>query len=118
MKPLLVSVILMAASGIVCAESYSEDQLKEIIRRFDLLKEEQSLVIQIVKNHGVIHDILSYPKEQIRKEIGDFKLQHSNIFWELVLLSMADLLGSQLKENEPEGFKFRKEFLSKIINNY
>ncbi|MCK5898662.1 MAG: EF-hand domain-containing protein [Methylococcales bacterium] len=35
MKPLLVSVILMAASGIVCAESYSEDQLKEIIRTQD-----------------------------------------------------------------------------------
>ena len=34
------------------------------------------------------------------------------------LLSMADLLGSQLKENELEGLKFRKEFLSEVINNY
>jgi len=99
-------------------EEKGAEKLKEIIRRFDLLREEQSLVIQIVKNHGVIHDILSYPKEQIRKEIEDFKLQHSNIFWELVLLSMADLLGSQLKQNEPEGFKFRKEFLNEVINNY
>ena len=35
MKPLLVSVILMASSGLVCAESYSEDQLKELIRTQD-----------------------------------------------------------------------------------
>ena len=37
---------------------------------------------------------------------------------ELILLAMADTLGSQLKDNDPEEFNFRIDFYDKIINEY
>lgn len=99
-------------------EERGGERIKEIIKRFDLSDGEQNLVIQIVKNHGVIHEILNNPEEDINKQVDGFKKEHPDIFLEVVLLAMADLLGSQLKDNSPEEFEFRKEFLAEIINNY
>lgn len=102
----------------VSHEERGAEKFKEIISRFDLSQKEQELVVQMVKNHGVIHDILDRKNGDIKKEVENFKMAYLNIFLEIVLLAMADLLGSQLKNNSPEEFEFRKEFLSNIINNY
>jgi len=99
-------------------EERGGEKVKGIIKRFDLSEKEQGLVIQIVKNHGVIHDILNNPDEDIKKQVDDFEKEHPDIFLEIALLAMADLLGSQLKNNSPEEFEFRKEFLNNIISNY
>ena len=99
-------------------EEKGGEKVKDIIKRFDLSEREQGLVIQIVKNHGVIHEILNNPDEDIEKQVDDFKEEHPDIFLETALLAMADLLGSQLKNNSPKEFEFRKEFLNNIISNY
>ena len=99
-------------------EEKGGEKVKDIIKRFDLSEREQGLVIQTVKNHGVIHEILNNPDEDIEKQVDDFKEEHPDIFLETALLAMADLLGSQLKNNSPKEFEFRKEFLNNIISNY
>ncbi len=99
-------------------EEKGGEKVKDIIKRFDLSEREQGLVIQTVKNHGVIHEILNNPDEDIKKQVDDFKEEHPDIFLETALLAMADLLGSQLKNNSPKEFEFRKEFLNNIISNY
>lgn len=99
-------------------EVMGSEKMKEIIKRFDLSEKEQELVVKIVKNHGVVHDILSLPKEEIKEQIDNFKLEYSDIFLELLLLAKADLLGSQLKINKPEEFKFKLDYLNELLINY
>lgn len=98
-------------------EEKGAEKLKKTIKRFDLPSKEEEIVIQIVKNHGVIHSILDAP-EDAKKQLEKLKQKYSNIFLEMVLLAMADMLGSQLRDNKPGEFEFRKDFLSKILNNY
>lgn len=93
-------------------------KLKTIIPRFDLSEIEKTFIIEIVRNHGIIHEILDYPEENPEKKTEEFKEKYPDIFLEIILLSIADTLGSQLKENNLEEFNFRVDFLNKIINNY
>lgn len=93
-------------------------KLKTILPRFDLSENEREFVIKLVRNHGVIHEILNYPDENPEKKTEEFKGKHLDIFLEIILLSIADMCGSQLKDNRPEEFNFRMSFLNKIINNY
>jgi len=99
-------------------EEVGATKLKTILPRFDLSKNEQEFVIKIVRNHVVIHEILDYPEESPEKKTEEFKKRHPDIFLEVILLSVADMLGSQLKDNKPKEFNFRMDFLNKIINNY
>lgn len=58
-----------------------------------------------------IHSILDPKNDRLEEEYKD-------IFVELILLGMADTLGSQLKRNKPDEFKFRINFYKKIINGF
>jgi len=93
-------------------------KLKTILPRFDLSENERKFVIKIVRNHGFFHDILNYPEENLDKKTEEFEGKYPDIFLEVILLSIADMCGSQLKLNKPEEFNFRMNFLNKIIDNY
>lgn len=93
-------------------------KLKTIIPRFDLSESEKKFVVEIVRNHGIIHEILNYPEENPEKKTEEFKEKYSDIFLEIILLAIADMLASQLRDNNSEDFKFRIGFLNKIINSY
>ena len=92
-------------------------KLENILTRFDLSESEKKFIIEIVRNHGVIHEILNYPEENPEKKVEEFKEGHPNTFLEIILLAVADMVGSQLKENNLEDFKFRIDFLNKIIDS-
>lgn len=62
--------------------------------------------------------MLNYPEENPEKKTEELKERHSDIFLEIILLSIADMLASQLKGNNPEEFNFRIGFLNKTINNF
>lgn len=62
--------------------------------------------MEIIRYHGEIHAILDLKNNEINEK---FELEH-HIFIELILLAMADTLGSQLKDNNPDDFKFRIDF--------
>jgi len=99
-------------------EEVGATKLKAILPKFDLLENEQKFVIELVKNHDFFHDILNYPEESLKKKTEEFKGKHPDIFLELILLSIADMCGSQLKLNNPKEFNFRIDFFNKIINSY
>jgi len=99
-------------------EKIGAKKLKNIISRFDLMEKEKEFVIEIVKNHGFIHEILFHPEENPNQKWKEFKEKNPDIFLEIALLSKADMLGSQLKKNIPEDFDFRKDFINKIIDSY
>ena len=96
-------------------EEKSAQKLQHLLPRFNLLNKEKNLLIETVRNHGFFHDLLDYPEENLEEKLKEFKKNNAQIFLEVVLLSMADILGSQLKDNKPEEFKFRINFLNKII---
>jgi len=93
-------------------------KLKRILPNFDLSEDGREFVIKLVRHHGFFHDILNYPGENPEKKTEEFKEKYPDIFLELILLSIADMCGSQLRLNNPEEFNFRTNFLNKIINNY
>ncbi|PIV65331.1 MAG: hypothetical protein COS09_00090 [Candidatus Nealsonbacteria bacterium CG01_land_8_20_14_3_00_12] len=91
-------------------------KLKTILPRFDLSENEREFVIKLVRNHGFFHEILNYPEENPEKKTEEFKGRHPDIFLEIILLSIADMCGSQLKLNKPEEFNFRMNSLNKILS--
>ena len=99
-------------------EEVGATKIKEILSRFDLSEAEKDLVIQIVKYHGVVHLIIEPNNEKLDEDFAEFKINYSNIFLELILLAMADTLGSQLSENKPEEFNFRINFFEKVLSKY
>lgn len=90
--------------------------LVTILERFDLSEKEKHFVIKIVKNHGVVHHILKTPDENSEQKIEEFNKENPHIFLESVLLAIADMMGSQLKNSSPDEFKYRIDFLTRILN--
>jgi len=99
-------------------EEVGSEKVKSILDRFDLSDREKAVVADIVKYHGEIHIILNPKNNKTEEQFDKFKSERHDIFTELILLGMADTLGSQLKDNDPDGFKFRIDFYQRIIDNY
>lgn len=99
-------------------EKISSKKLQDIIPRFLLSDKERGMIIQIISNHGFLHNLLDNPGDNLNKKAKEFQEKCHNIFLEFVLLTIADVLGGQLKENNPKEFDFRIDFLEKILNSY
>jgi hypothetical protein len=99
-------------------EEVGSRKIESILDRFDLSKKEKTIVVQIVRVHGKLHIILEPQNNSFKEQYEGFKSEYKDIFMESVLLAMADTLGSQLKDKEPEEFKFRIRFYKEIIENY
>jgi hypothetical protein len=104
-------------------EEVGSIKVKKILDRFDLSEKEKAVVVKIVKNHGVIHHMLdstildpkgTNPDEEYQK----FKSNYPEIFLELILLAMADTLGSQLVDNKPDEFNVRMSFYKRSLEKY
>lgn len=94
-------------------EKMGAEKLGSILLRFDLTEEEKERVIRIVRNHGFIHYNFGYLEKW-----EEFKIRNTDIFLDIALLTKADILGSQLKQNDPKEFKLRIDFVNKIIDSY
>jgi putative nucleotidyltransferase with HDIG domain len=97
-------------------EKIGAEKLRNILPRFDLTEKEREFAIKIVRNHDFIHAISRLEDADIKW--SEFKKQNPDIFIEIALLTKADILGSQLKNNMPAEFDFRIDFVSKIIDSY
>lgn len=96
-------------------EEVGSEKVQIILNRLDLSDQEKSIIVKIIKCHGEIHIILSRQNIKIDKQYKKFKSEHNDIFTELILLAMADTLGSQLKDNNPDKFNFRIDFYKHIL---
>lgn len=91
---------------------------KTILRRFKLSDKELKFILSIVKNHGLIHKILSPENKNLQKEFANFnKRFFHSIYPELILLAFADTKGSYLIKTHPIEFKSRISFYRKEIKN-
>lgn len=99
-------------------EEMSAEKIQRMMPKFDLSENEKEIVIQTIRNHGFFHNVLDHPEDDLDKKTKEFKEKNSNAFLEVVLLTIADIFGGHLRENNPEEFKFRIDFLNKIIECY
>ena len=114
---------------------------EKILKRFDLSKREFKIITGIVRNHGVIHDIIGLGCKDFRKSVGkerslthvvtglenknfqteykSFKKEFSNIsyYLELILLAFADTVGSYLEKTKPAEFRHRVNFYKKELKS-
>lgn len=97
-------------------EKIGAEKLRNILQRLDLVEEERGFVIKIVRNHDFIHAISRLEDADIKWL--EFKKRNLDIFIEVALLTKADILGGQLKNNMPEEFEFRIGFVDRIIESY
>ncbi len=99
-------------------EEIGSEKVKPILDRFDLSDREKNIVIKIIKYHGKLSDIAKPKSDNLEEKYEKFKSKYNNILVELILLTITDTLGSQLKDNRPEEFNFRINFYKKIIENF
>lgn len=117
---------------------------KNILKRFNLSQGESKIVIDIVGNHGIIHDtvglgykrfkkgagkdhslthaVADLEKKNFKKEYINLKKKLSNIYMELILLAFADTVVSYLKKTDPAEYRhrinfYKKELKSLSVNN-
>ncbi|MBT6068347.1 HD domain-containing protein [Candidatus Peregrinibacteria bacterium] len=98
-------------------EEMGSKKVRRILDRFDLSEEEKTIVTNIVRYHGEIHGILSPENDEIENQLTEFRSRHQEIFTELILLGMSDTFGSQLEDNHPEDYNFRRDSYERIIDN-
>lgn len=85
---------------------------KRILKRFDLSASEINFVAKIVRKHALLYNMLRMTHKSRDLQIA----RHKDILVELSLLSIADMLGSQLKIKNPEKFKKGMYFYKDILN--
>jgi len=105
------------ARGCPGHEKKGVQKTEKILKRFSLSQKEFKIVTDIVRNHGVIHDIIGLENKNFQKEYKNFKKKFSNIYLELILLAFADTIGSYLKKTKPAEFRYRINFYKKELKN-
>ena len=99
-------------------EEYGSKKVKPILDRIDISDNEKNIVAEMIKYHGELHVIVTPNNKKLKEQYESFKHRHSTFFLELILLAMADDLGSQLKDNDPDEFNFSISFFNEIFDNY
>jgi len=128
------------ARGCPNHEKKSAQITEKILKRFNLSPKESKIIIDIVGNHGIIHDIIGLKCKNFKKggekehdlthaiaglenknfneEYRKFKNKFSKIYPELIFLAFADTVGSYLKKTEPSEFSCRIDFCKKEILSF
>jgi UTP:GlnB (protein PII) uridylyltransferase len=107
-------------NGITCCPGHEKRggrKVQKILSRFNLSPKESKIITDIVKNHGLIHDIIAPNNKNFKKEYRNFKKKLSNIYLELILMAFADTIGSYLKKTKPVEFYYRIGFYEKQLKN-
>jgi UTP:GlnB (protein PII) uridylyltransferase len=105
-----------------CPNHETEGSLKvgQIGLRFGLGKDDILFVKEIVRAHGIPHTTIDIKKDKdtLLKDFEKIKNNYPKIYLELLLLAMADTLGSDLEKNLPNEYNFRINFLKEVLNDY
>ncbi len=99
-------------------EKIGAKKVLEILERFNLSKNEITIIARIIKYHGDIHSLISSKNKNIKRDFKKFLVDFADISLELILLAFADTLNSYLKQSYPKEYYFRIFFYEKFINKY
>jgi UTP:GlnB (protein PII) uridylyltransferase len=87
----------------------------EILGRFDIPSSECELVLEIIGFHGELHELAKKGSALTKSEADAFKRKHARVLPELLILVMADTMGSQLSEKDPFAFDRKMNFLRSMF---
>jgi len=99
-------------------EEKSAIKANKILSRFDLSEKEKGLIVGLIKYHDTIHLILKMDAARRDREFDKFRKKHSSLFWEVVLLGLADTLGCQPKGKAVGEVNFRLKFYKKLLSDF
>lgn len=99
-------------------EKASALKARKMLDKFDLSLKEKEFITEIIRNHNAIHPLLDVDDGREKGRIEECRKAHNDIFPELVLLSIADAMGSQLNQSNPKSFRFRIKVLQDILDKY
>ena len=91
-------------------EMMGAEKAGSIIGRFGLNEQEKEIVVELIRRHGDIHSIMSPENPSREEQLAAFREQSPHMGLCLLLIGMADTLGSDLGTLHPEEFKSRIVF--------
>ncbi|NTW89533.1 MAG: HD domain-containing protein [Candidatus Moranbacteria bacterium] len=96
-------------------ESVGAKQAVPILARLGLTEDERDHVVALIQNHGATFSIVDPGNDRLEEQIAEIREQYGDVFVEIILLSMADALGSQIGETDPAEFAFRMRTYEGIL---
>jgi putative nucleotidyltransferase with HDIG domain len=97
-------------------EKISVQKAKKILNLFDVSREEAEFILNIIENHHIFHRLLRTDNQNFQQEFVTLKNKFSGTIWtELILLSYADTINSQLKRVDAKEFRRRINFYKQEI---
>lgn len=99
-------------------EKKATEKSLSIIGKFSLTEKEKSIVLEIIQFHGEIHRIYDPPNENAEYEVEMLKKEHKTVFSELMILGIADFIGSQLEKKDKKDYEFRMKKYSEALDSF
>lgn len=101
-------------------ELIAAGRVKKFADRFNLDTEDEKYVERMVRYHGLISEFLNLilANNQREKYLKMYQETVGDIAIELVLLMKADLMGSDLQKDDPQGHQNRMEILDWMLEQF
>jgi len=99
-------------------EAAAENIVRDIIVRLMLSSKDGDRLLRIVLNHGLIHKIIDRDDSKYNISIERMAIDHTDIYFDLILLGYADTKTSYLATTNPEEYKLRIDRYKNLINNF
>ncbi len=98
-------------------ETVGAEKAAPILSRFGLTEKESDFVTHLIKHHMATFFVVTPGNSQLEEQVAEIRAQHPEVFTELILLSMADTLGTQLDQTNPYEFNFRIQYYKGVLDN-
>ena len=93
-------------------EEISAAMSGRILDRFNLSRQEKESTLDMIRNHGIIHDIIK------SDDFRNIRIYPFGPPLELLLLGLADTQASILSKTKPENYQMRTQRYEILLKNY
>jgi UTP:GlnB (protein PII) uridylyltransferase len=95
------------------------EKAKIVLGNISMSEADKDRIVLLVINHDELAGLMGDRKDfgNFSAKLSELQKTHTDIFPELVLLTLSDMEGSQLDETNPEEFKFRREMYYKLLKH-
>ena len=89
-----------------------------LLPKFDLTEAEQAIVVELIKHHGHVHDIITPGNTERDVQIGALEKAAPHLFFMLLVFCQADTQGSKLQKTKPDEYHKRVDFYKKALADF
>jgi len=98
-------------------EKVGASNIGKILAPATLLPQELDLIKNIIRNHGLLHDLFSKDESnRVEEDYKKIKTKHQDIILELLVLVLSEVQTAKVKQPEPLNRQFRIRFYETKIN--